>query len=136
MRTQQGTRDMRSTVVHRMRSRRAGTDDGFAMLLVILLIMVCATVSVLMLGVVVAQVKPTVFEAKSTRTIAAAQAGVDATLGQFRTATTVDAITNDVYGDPRLLPCAVAGTVGRPYPGLEVRRQCIHHRDAYAVKTS
>jgi len=40
-------------------------------------------------------------------------------LSQFRTATVVDAITHDVYGDPRLLPCnntssgfAVRGTVG------------------------
>jgi len=103
---------MTSTVVRRTLTRRPGADDGFAMLMVILLIMVCASVSVLMLGVVVAQVKPTVFEAKNTRTISAAEAGVDATLSQFRTATVVDAITHDVYGDPRLLPCTVGGAVG------------------------
>ena len=48
-------------------------EGGFAMLSVILLVMVVSALSVLMLGVVVAQVKPTVFQAKNTRTIAAAR---------------------------------------------------------------
>ena len=103
---------MTSTMVQRILSRRAGADGGFAMLTVILLIMVCAAVSILMLGVVIAQVKPTVFEGKNTRTISAAEAGVDATTSQFRTATVKDAITSVVSGDPRLLPCTVKGTVG------------------------
>ncbi len=85
-------------------------DGGFAMLTVILLIMVCAAVSVLMLGVVVSQVKPTVFEAKNTRTIAAAEAGIDATLSQLRTATRTD-LAGNVFGNPHQLPCTVSGTV-------------------------
>ena len=87
---------MTSTMVQRILSRRAGADGGFAMLTVILLIMVCAAVSILMLGVVIAQVKPTVFEGKNTRTISAAEAGVDATTSQFRTATVVDPISHVV----------------------------------------
>lgn len=86
-------------------------EGGFAMLSVILLIMVVTALSVLMLGVVVAQVNPTVFQAKSTRTISAAEAGIDATLSQLRTATRTD-LAGNVYGDPHKLPCAVSGTVG------------------------
>jgi len=83
------------------------------MLTAILFIMVCAAVSVLMLGVVVAQVKPTVFAAKNTHTISAAEAGVDATLSQLRTALgTPDAITGKIYGDPHKLPCTITGAVG------------------------
>lgn len=86
-------------------------EGGFAMLSVILLVMVVSALSVLMLGVVVAQVKPTVFQAKNTRTIAAAEAGIDATLSQLRTATRTD-LAGNVYGDPHKLPCTVSGTVG------------------------
>jgi len=114
---------MEDTAEYPVPGRRARADGGFAMLSVILLILVFAAVSVLMLGAVVRQVKPTMFEAKSTRTISAAESGIDATLSQFRTATVVDSITGDVYGDPHKLPCVagalagadggvVAGTVG------------------------
>lgn len=93
--------------------RRSDDDDGFAMLTVIMLIMVCTAISVLMLGVVVAQVKPTVFEAKNTRTISAAEAGIDASLSILRTALGApDVITGQISGDPRKLPCTVGGTVG------------------------
>ena len=94
--------------------RRSDDDDeGFAMLTVIMLIMVCTAISVLMLGVVVAQVKPTVFEAKNTRTISAAEAGIDASLSILRTALGApDVITGQISGNPRKLPCTVAGTVG------------------------
>ena len=104
---------MRPLARSRATADAARDDGGIAMLTVIMLIMVCAAISVLMLGVVVAQVKPTVFEAKNTRTISAAEAGISAALSQFRSALGApDPISGAVYGDPRLLPCTVTGTVG------------------------
>ncbi|WP_157607228.1 hypothetical protein [Sanguibacter suarezii] len=77
----------------------------------VLLIMVVGALSVLMLGVVVAQVQPTMFAAKNSRTIVAAEAGVDAALSQMRSATAVHAISHQVLGDPSKLPCTVQGQV-------------------------
>lgn len=93
---------------------RAGTsaDSGFAMLTVLLLIMICAGLSILMLGALMAQVKPTMFEMKNTRTIGAAETGIDATLSQLRNANSPPDLSGKVYGDPTKLPCTVSGTVG------------------------
>lgn len=86
-------------------------EDGIALLTAIMLIMVVGALSVLMLGVVVAQVQPTLFTAKNSRTVAAAEAGIDAALSQLRSATTLNPISGDTLGDPRKLPCTVQGSV-------------------------
>jgi len=91
---------------------RRANDTGMALLSVILLIMICAAMSVLMLGAIVSQVKPTMFAQKNARTIGAAEAGIEASLSQIRTANgAADVITGAIYGDPRLLPCSVQGKV-------------------------
>ena len=98
----------------RMTGRRGGPgseEDGMALLTTIMLIMVVGSLSVLMLGVVVAQVKPTLFGAKYSRTIVAAEAGVDAALSQIRSATSKAKVSQDVLGDPKKLPCSVEGRV-------------------------
>lgn len=90
---------------------RKAQDDGYAMPTAILLIMVCTAVSVLMLGVITAQIKPTLFAAKNSRTISAAEAGVDASLTVLRSARMIDPISGAELGDPRKLPCTVTGAV-------------------------
>ena len=90
---------------------RQDAESGMALMTAVLLIMIVGALSVLMLGLVVAQVKPTLFNAKNSRTIVAAEAGIDAALSQMRSATSVDAITHKTLGDPRKLPCTVQGPV-------------------------
>ena len=88
-------------------------DRGIAMLMVVMLIMIVGALSVLVLGVVVAQVKPTAFGTKNERTVFAAEAGIDATLSQLRLSLgAADVVTGKIYGDPRKLPCTVQGQVG------------------------
>ncbi len=82
------------------------------MLTAILLIMIMAAISVLMLGVVVAQKTPTVFADKNGQTVFASEAGLDAALSQLRSSLGApDLVTGKIYGDPRLLPCTVQGSV-------------------------
>ncbi len=102
-------------IVHTLRARHrtaCGPDDGVAMLLVIMTTMIAAALSILLLGIVIAQVAPTQLQQKSTTTIAAAQAGVDATLSEIRTATGAANVAGNVFGDTSKLPCTLTGTVG------------------------
>ena len=86
-------------------------DGGVAMLAALLIIMIFGALSVLMLGVVLSQVTPTQFSEKYTRTIYAAEAGVEVTLSRIRTATGAPDFTGKIYGDPRKLPCTLTGVV-------------------------
>jgi hypothetical protein len=87
-------------------------DCGAALLLVLMLILVVAALSVLLLGMVLAQSRPTSQEKKSTRTVHAAEAGLNAALGQIRAATTDDSM-GVAQGDRSKLPCGtITGTVG------------------------
>lgn len=92
------------------RRRIAAGDDGFAMMSVIMLIMVIGVLAVIVLSVVTSQVNPTLFAEKNTRTLAAAQAGLDAASSQLRNATTPDP-TGVPAGDIHKLPCKVSGAV-------------------------
>lgn len=94
-------------------------ESGMALLTAVMLIMIVGALSVLMLGLIVSQVQPTMFNAKNSRTIVAAEAGIDAALSQMRSATSVDAITKKVLGNPALLPCTVQGNLDATSPDLE-----------------
>ncbi|WP_432533513.1 RICIN domain-containing protein [Kineococcus arenarius] len=99
------------TLLARRRALR-GADDGVAMLLVIMTTMIAAALSILLLGIVIAQVAPTQLQQKSTVTISAAQAGVDAALSEIRTARGAANVAGNVFGDTSKLPCTLTGTVG------------------------
>ncbi|MCR6713313.1 MAG: hypothetical protein NVV57_11775 [Demequina sp.] len=92
------------------RFSRRGDDAGVAFLSVIMLLMVLTFFAVVVLGVVLSQITPTLYTNKSSRTLVAAQSGIDATIGQFRNATTKDS-TGAWMGDIHKLPCTVVGTV-------------------------
>lgn len=98
------------TLLERRRAAEAG-DEGVAMLTVIMLIMVMSALSVLLLGVIVAQVKPTMFADKNTRTVFAAETGIDSALSQIRSALGPVDIDGNIYGAPTKLPCTVQGKV-------------------------
>jgi hypothetical protein len=52
------------------------------------------------------------FAGKNSRTVFAAEAGLDAALGQVRSALGAADASGNVYGDPHKLPCTVQGHVG------------------------
>jgi len=115
-----------------LRARHQGGDEqGTALLLVILAIWVATTLSLLSLGLVLSQTQPTQFERKNTRSIHAAEAGLDAAIGQIRAATKVDPLQNNaIVGDRTKLPCGpVTGTVGGE-PGSVVYSAAITYYNA------
>jgi hypothetical protein len=85
-------------------TRRADGDDGFAMILALLLIVIMASTSVVLAGVLEAQQRPTLLAKKYIRTINGAQAGLQNTLSALQAATTVAGT-----GDPTKLPCSDPG---------------------------
>jgi Tfp pilus assembly protein PilX len=91
---------------------RRRDDQGTALLMVIMAIMVAASLSVLVLGMLVAQASPTIQQRKYTRTIHAAEGGLNAALSQLRASQTTNA-QNVSQGDRSKLPCGpLSGTVG------------------------
>ena len=86
-------------------------DDGVAMMVALMMIMIMLALSVLVLGLVVNEVAPTHFAQKNTKTIFAAEAGVEASLGRIRSAVAAPDFTGSVFGDPHQLPCSLTGTV-------------------------
>lgn len=90
----------------RLFALRERDDEGAAMLIAIFSIMVVASVSILVLGVLTSQVLPTRYASKDARTITTAEAGLQAGLGALRNAVSAD--PNDglrVQGDRNKLPC-------------------------------
>ena len=91
-----------------------GSDEGIAMLLVIMAMLVLSSLSLLALGAIVVQSKPTQFQRKNIQTINAAEAGLDAGLAAIRNGTYTEGVT--LYGDRAQLPCWTnyTGQVGDP----------------------
>lgn len=100
--------------IHHILSRVNRTDDGVAMLSALIAIMIMTALTVLVMGLVVSQVMPTQFARKNTRTIYAAEAGIESALGQLRTAVGAPDVTGAVYGSTAKLPCSMTGTVSDP----------------------
>jgi len=101
-------RTLRLNQARRLPERR--NQDGIALVSVLVLMLIITTLSVLVLGLVLSQVRPTLFTNKNTRTVSAAQAGIDAAISQIRNSTTTDESGN-IVGDIHGLPCVVNGTV-------------------------
>lgn len=98
-----------------LEKRVRGEDEGAAMVIAMFTILVLASVSILVLGTIVSQVRPTQYAQKDARTISSAEAGIDASLGAMRNAVSAD--PNDsmkVQGDRNKLPCwnGHVGSVG------------------------
>jgi Tfp pilus assembly protein PilX len=87
------------SVVHRARTR-AADESGFALIFALLLIVIISAVSLALAGLVYSQTRPGQFTKKNIRTVNAASAGLQASLGQLRAA-------NDGAGNGTLLelPC-------------------------------
>ena len=97
------------------RCPRVAEDAGVAMLTVIMFMLVVASLSVLVLGAVISQVRPTSAAQTNGRTEYAAQSGIQAAVQAMRTARGTANGFGTSYGDLTKLPCpSIAGTVGDP----------------------
>ncbi|NYI41359.1 hypothetical protein [Demequina lutea] len=103
---------MKSFLSIRTRRMRDSDDSGFAMITALLAILVTAMFSIVMLGVIMSQITPTRLEQATTRTVYAAETGINVVVGQIRAAAGSADGTGNVYGDTRQLPCSSQGTVG------------------------
>ncbi len=93
-------------------SRRVVRDDrGIAMMAAVLLVMIMGGLSLLVLAMVASQVTPTQFAQKNTRTVFAAEAGMNTALAEIRAAAAAPDYTGKIYGDRTKLPCTVNGPV-------------------------
>jgi hypothetical protein len=81
------------------------------MMSAIMLTFIMGALSLLVLALVASQVTPTQFARKSTRTVYAAETGMNAALAQIRAAAAAPDYTDTVYGDRSKLPCTVNGPV-------------------------
>ncbi|MEJ5944661.1 hypothetical protein WDZ17_05055 [Pseudokineococcus basanitobsidens] len=103
---------MGRTLPDRLGAALREEDRGAAMLTALMLIMVVGTLSVLVLGTLVSQVRPASLVQKTTRTVFAAETGSQVALGEMRTNLAAADSNGDVYGDPTKLPCTLSGPVG------------------------
>lgn len=95
--------------------RRAGqghSEEGAALMMVLLSMLVASALSLLVLGTIVSQGTAAVFDRKNVRAIHAAEAGVDVALARIRSATTPDPLQSyEPFGDRTKLPCNLQGLV-------------------------
>lgn len=103
-----------------VRARRdaAGNEQGVALLSAILFMILMAGVSVVLVSVVLGQTTPSYIAQKGTKTIYAAQAGLQTALGLIRSAAASPDYTGHVYGAPSALPCTLSGNVDGSANGI------------------
>ena len=95
--------------VRRARARlvEGGGEGGFALIFSLLLIFIVASLSIAIAGIVYNQVSPTLSQRKQISTVNAAAAGLQVSLDQIRTASTVNG-SNQLVGLPAQLRCTGA----------------------------
>lgn len=101
---------MKSLRLNRV-SRAHDDESGVALITALLAILVTAMFAIVMLGLLLSQVMPTKLEQATTRTVFAAEAGINAAVGQLRNVPGSSDAAGNVYGDKSKLPCEVVGKV-------------------------
>jgi len=100
--------------MHRALLRRLGAqhgERGVALMSVMLFMILLSGMSLVLLSVILGQIGPSYAAQKATKTVYAAQGGLQAALGILRTAAAPPDATGSVYGARNLLPCSVSGSV-------------------------
>ncbi len=110
-------------------------DEGVAMMSAILMVLLMGALSTIILALVMSQVTPTQFARKNTRTIFAAEAGVEAALSQIRSAAAAPDFTGEVYGSLAALPCTLTGTVADSGGDLRYDVQVRYYKENPAGRT-
>lgn len=96
-------------MVSRPRATSRGDDGGAAMMMTIMFMVLVSGLMIALLAVLLSQLKPAQIAQKSSRTVYAAQAGMQSALSVMRSNTKTS--NGVVYGDPSKLPASLAGTV-------------------------
>lgn len=94
----------------RLPAQNLRSDRGVALLSVLMLMLVVAVLGIVVMGAVLTQSSPTLATNKHSRTLAAAQAGLDAAASQIRNAESPDSL-GELMGNMHMLPCTVEGFV-------------------------
>jgi hypothetical protein len=103
-------------VIARLARRAQDSEEGVAMLLALMVILMLLTISITVAGVTLSQVKPSQLERKTTVTESAAEAGFDIALNRIRAANTGATMTDPAtllqvpVGSRAALPCSAPGT--------------------------
>jgi Tfp pilus assembly protein PilX len=90
----------------RISRRMVDADTGFAMIFTLLLTVIMVASSIAVAGLMLSQVKPSMFSKKNVRTVDAASAGMQTALGQLRSASVGGS------GDLTKLPCSDPSDLG------------------------
>ena len=91
------------------RARGESGERGVALMSAMLFMILLAGMSLVLLSVIVSQIGPSFAAQKSTKTVYAAQGGLQAALGVVRSAAAPPNATGAVFGAPGKLPCTFAG---------------------------
>lgn len=97
--------------LNRAVKQQRSDDSGAALITALLAILLTATFAIVMLGVLLSQMVPTELQQATTRTVFAAEAGINAAVGQLRNAAGPPDGEGKIYGKKELLPCTASGTV-------------------------
>ncbi|MEO6944810.1 MAG: hypothetical protein ABI053_08880 [Lacisediminihabitans sp.] len=108
---------LRDALVARVRGDHA--ESGVALLSAIIFMVIMAGISVTLLSTVLGQVVPSTLAQRNTKTIYAAQAGVQASLAMLRSGAKTDA--SGTFGDPSKLVCSLTGRVDAQNNGLSYK---------------
>ncbi|MEP6481574.1 MAG: hypothetical protein ABJA94_06150 [Rhodoglobus sp.] len=100
-------------------SAAARNDEGIALLSAILFMVLMAGISVVLVSVVLAQSVPSNIAQKSTKTIYAAQAGMQTALAIIRGVAAAPDFSGQIYGNPAQLPCTLGGQVNAQADGVK-----------------
>jgi Tfp pilus assembly protein PilX len=100
-------------------------ERGVALMSVMLFMILLAGMSLVLLSVILGQVGPSYLAAKGTKTVYAAQAGLQSALGVVRSASAAPDAAGNVFGDPAKLPCTFTGSLDpvKPDVGYSVTLQ-------------
>jgi Tfp pilus assembly protein PilX len=109
---------LRDAIVARVRGN--DSENGVALLSAILFMVIMAGISVVLLSTVLGQIVPSTLAQRNTKTIYAAQAGVQASLAMLRSASKLD-ISGKPTGDPTKLVCSLTGRVDAQNDGLSYK---------------
>ena len=100
----------------RMRASDSAGERGIALIMALFFMVLVAGLALVLLGVLLTQSTQGYVESKNTKTVYAAQAGLQAALGVIRSAALPADASGDVFGDPSKLPCTLEGRVDAEDP--------------------
>jgi len=95
----------------RVQASFADGDRGVALMSVMLFMILLSGMSLVLLSVILGQLGPAFAAQKATKTVYAAQGGLQAALGVLRTAASAPDASGKVYGALNLLPCQISGSI-------------------------